>query len=212
MPANSKHFYEFGPYRVDANERLLRCGERVVPLTPKAFEMLLTLLEDSGHVLTKDELMKRVWPDTVVEEANLSHNIYKLREALGEGRNGEKYIETVPRRGYRFVAKVRELGEETVDLIVAEHTRAQLVVEEDETTEKIIEPGVVISPTARGLPASLNNRRLSLPKFLLPVAACLVLIGLVAGSVYVWRKMAFRTAVNGAGLHSIAVLPFKPLA
>src|SRR3954470_6352495 len=152
MPANSKHFYEFGPYRVDANERLLRCGERVVPVTPKAFEMLLMLLEDSGHVLTKDELMKRVWPDTVVEEANLSHNIYKLREALGEGHNGEKYIETVPRRGYRFVAKVRELGDQTADLMVAEHTRARFVVEEDDTTEKLIEPGVRTSSPARELP------------------------------------------------------------
>src|SRR4051812_40231122 len=196
MPANSKHCYDFGPYRVDANERLLRCGDQVVPITPKAFEMLLVLLKDSGHVITKDELMKRVWPDTVVEEANLSHNIYKLREALGEGRNGEKYIETVPRRGYRFVAKVRELGEQTADLIVAEHTRAQLVVEEDDTTEKMIEPGVHTSFPAR---------RLSLPKSLLPVAACLVLIGLVAGAVYVWRKMPARTVLNGAGLHSIAV-------
>src|SRR5437868_10832947 len=132
MPANSKHFYDFGPYRVDANERLLRCGERVVPLTPKAFEMLLVLLEDSGHVMTKEELMKRVWPDTVVEEANLSHNIYKLREALGESRNGEKYIETVPRRGYRFVAKVTQVEDHGADLIVEEHSRARIVVEEDD--------------------------------------------------------------------------------
>src|SRR6185369_17272656 len=149
MPDNSKHFYDFGPYRVDANERLLRRGDQVVPLTPKAFEMLLALIEDSGRLLTKEELMKRVWPDTVVEEANLSHNIYKLREALGDGRNGEKYIETVPRRGYRFVATVRELGEDSIDLIVAEHTRAKLVVEEDDTTAKKIEPVVRISPPAR---------------------------------------------------------------
>src|SRR3954471_13525187 len=185
MPVNSKQFYDFGPYRMDANERLLRRGDQVVPLTPKAFEMLLTLIEDSGRLLTKEELMKRVWPDTVVEEANLSHNIYKLREALGEGRTGEKYIETVPRRGYRFVAKVRELGNPTVDLIVAEHTRAQLVVEELETTEKIIEPGVRISPPPRRLPLSSNDQRVSLPKTLVPVAAFVVLIGLVAGSVYV---------------------------
>src|SRR2546422_7276786 len=84
MPRDLKHFYDFGSYSVDESERLLLRGDEVVPLTPKAFEMLLVLVESSGHVLTKEELMKRVWPDTIVEEANLSHNIYKLREALGE--------------------------------------------------------------------------------------------------------------------------------
>src|SRR5438128_93809 len=92
MLRDLKHFYDFGSYSVDESERLLLRGDEVVPLTPKAFEMLLVLLESSGHVLTKEELMKRVWPDTIVEEANLSHNIYKLREALGKGRDGEKYI------------------------------------------------------------------------------------------------------------------------
>src|SRR5256714_12782595 len=127
MLKNSKHFYDFGAYRVDRSERLLLRGDEVVPLTPKAFEMLLVLLESSGHVLTKEELMKRVWPDTIVEEANLSHNIYKLREALGEGRNGEKFIETVPRRGYRFVAKVTQVEDHGADLIVEEHSRARIV-------------------------------------------------------------------------------------
>ena len=89
MPRDLKHFYDFGSYSVDESERVLLCGDEIVPLTPKAFEMLLVLLESSGHVLTKEELMKRVWPDTIVEEANLSHNIYKLREALGKGRDGE---------------------------------------------------------------------------------------------------------------------------
>src|SRR5256884_5515367 len=115
MLKNSKHFYDFGAYRVDEAERLLLRGDEVVPLTPKAFEMLLVLVESSGHVLTKDELMKRVWPDTIVEEANLSHNIYKLREALGEGLDGQKYIETVPRRGYRFVARVSEVRDDDLE-------------------------------------------------------------------------------------------------
>ena len=131
MPKNSGHFYDFGPYRVDESERLLRRGNEVVALTPKAFDLLLVLVESSGRVLSKDELMKRVWPDTIVEEANLSHNIYKLREALGEGRNGKKYIETFSRRGYRFNAKVTEVHNEDSDLIVAEHLRAHIVIEEE---------------------------------------------------------------------------------
>src|SRR5213078_559020 len=142
MPRDLKHFYDFGAYRVDEAERLLLRGDEVVPLTPKAFEMLLVLVENSGHVLTKEELMKRVWPDTIVEEANLSHNIYKLREALGEGRSGGKYIKTVPRRGYRFVEKVVEVRDEEVEMLVAEHTRARVVIEE-ETSDN---PAAVISP------------------------------------------------------------------
>src|SRR5881397_3694263 len=139
--------YEFGSYSVDESERLLLRGDEVVPLTPKAFEMLLVLLESSGHVLTKEELMKRVWPDTIVEEANLSHNIYKLREALGKGRDGEKYIETVPRRGYRFVAKVTRVHDYDADPLVEEHSRARIVIEEDDAAEKVIETGVAsISP------------------------------------------------------------------
>ena len=117
MSTNSRRYYEFGPFRVDESERLLLRGEDVVPLTPKAFEMLLVLVQSSGHVFTKEELMKRVWPDSFVEEANLSHNVYKLREALGDGRNGERYIETMPRRGYRFVAKVTGVSNHGVDLV-----------------------------------------------------------------------------------------------
>ena len=148
MPKDLKHFYDFSTYRVDESERLLLQGDEVVPLTPKAFEMLLVLLESSGHVLTKEELMKRVWPDTIVEEANLSHNIYKLREALGEGLDGQKYIETVPRRGYRFVARVTRVHDHAADLLVEEHSRARIIIEEDDAAEKIIETGAVsISPS-----------------------------------------------------------------
>src|SRR5438067_289047 len=139
MSSNSGHFYDFGIYRVDGSERLLLRGDEVVPLTPKAFEMLLVLVESRGRVLTKDELMKRIWPDTIVEEANLSHNIYKLREALGEGHNGQKFIETVPRRGYRFVAKVVRVEDHDADLIVEEHSRAHIIVEEDDSPRRVIE-------------------------------------------------------------------------
>ncbi|MGH8650434.1 MAG: winged helix-turn-helix domain-containing protein, partial [Burkholderiales bacterium] len=74
------------------------------------FDLLLALVEHHGHLLEKDELMKLVWPDTFVEEANLSYNISLIRKALGDGENGQRFIETVPKRGYRFVAEVRELG------------------------------------------------------------------------------------------------------
>ncbi|HEV8608627.1 MAG TPA: winged helix-turn-helix domain-containing protein [Thermoanaerobaculia bacterium] len=104
MSSPVRHFYEFGPYRIDTvNRRLLRDGE-LVPLKAKVVETLLLLIEHCGEVLEKDDLMRRLWPDSFVEEANLTQNIYVLRKALGVG----SYIETVPRRGYRFVGEIRQ--------------------------------------------------------------------------------------------------------
>lgn len=105
MFEREKHFYEFGPFCLDAGERMLLRDGKTVPLPPKAFETLLALVEHSGHVLDKNELMEKVWPNTFVEEANLSQHIFVLRKALGED---QQYIETMPRRGYCFVASVKE--------------------------------------------------------------------------------------------------------
>jgi DNA-binding winged helix-turn-helix (wHTH) protein/Tol biopolymer transport system component len=110
MSQPPKHCYEFGPFRLDAEERLLARDGAVIPLTPKAFDLLLVLIAQPGHLLAKEELMQALWPDAIVEETNLAWNISHVRKALGEGENGERYIETVPRRGYRFVGEVREIG------------------------------------------------------------------------------------------------------
>lgn len=112
MVRQIKYFYEFGPFRIDPAERLLLREGTPVPLTPKAFETLLALVQNSGHVLTKDKLMREVWQDTYVEEANLTQNVFTLRKVLGESRDGRQYIETVPRLGYRFAATVREVRSE----------------------------------------------------------------------------------------------------
>src|SRR4029453_11301861 len=109
MSRLSSPIYEFGPFRMDPVERrLLREGE-VVSLTPKAFDSLLALVENSGGAMEKGELMKRLWPDTIVEESTLAQNVSTLRRTLGESAPGEQYIETLPKRGYRFVAPVREV-------------------------------------------------------------------------------------------------------
>ena len=92
-------FYEFGPFRLDAGERVLLRDGQLVPLAPKALSTLLVLVQSMGHVVEKDVLMAKVWPDEVVEEGNLAQHVFMLRKALGENTN---YIETVPRRGYRF--------------------------------------------------------------------------------------------------------------
>jgi len=108
----TKTSYEFGPFVVDTVERqLLRDGE-LVPLTPKVFDILLVFVQNSGHILSKDEVMKTVWPNTAVEEGNLARNISTLRKALGEKSPRYRYVETIPWRGYRFLANVREVRAE----------------------------------------------------------------------------------------------------
>jgi DNA-binding winged helix-turn-helix (wHTH) protein/tetratricopeptide (TPR) repeat protein len=108
MSSEGKRSYKFGPFRIDPTERLLLRGERVVPLAPKAFDTLLVLVENSGHTVEKDELMRRLWPDSFVEESSLAQNIFRLRKALGEDPSEYHYIETIPKRGYRFAAPVTQ--------------------------------------------------------------------------------------------------------
>ena len=102
----AKHFYAFGPFRLDSEKRVLVHDGQPVPLAPKAAEALLVLVENAGHLVEKDDLMRRVWPDAFVEEVNLNKNIFFLRKALGELDGGREYIETVRKRGFRFVVPV----------------------------------------------------------------------------------------------------------
>src|SRR5262247_594717 len=108
MPRQPRNLYEFGPFRLDPRERSLMREDLALALTPKAFDILLALIESSRHVVTKEELMNRVWPDIYVEETNLAQHISMLRKVLGERPDGGQYIETVPKRGYRFVVPVNK--------------------------------------------------------------------------------------------------------
>jgi eukaryotic-like serine/threonine-protein kinase len=109
MTLQTMHFYAFGPFRLDSQERVLLRDGTPVPLAPKATEILLVLVEQAGHLVDKETLINRVWPDAFVEEGNLNKNVFFLRKALGEWDGGREYIETVPKRGYRFVAPVSEV-------------------------------------------------------------------------------------------------------
>jgi TolB-like protein/DNA-binding winged helix-turn-helix (wHTH) protein/Tfp pilus assembly protein PilF len=111
MVDKGPQFYEFGPYRLEPFTRRLLRDNDPVPLTPKAFDTLLALVERRDRAVDKAELMRLVWPDSFVEESNLSQTIFVLRKTLGDDSNGTRYIETVPRRGYRFAADVRTPAE-----------------------------------------------------------------------------------------------------
>src|SRR5262245_7450730 len=123
-----QRIWEFGPFRLDEGERLLLRDGQAVGLTPKVFDTLVALLERSGRLVEKDELMARLWPDTFVDEGALTRNISDLRKALSGGR----YVETVPKRGYRFVAPVREAGDDGAALIAEKMTEAHIAIEREE--------------------------------------------------------------------------------
>ena len=102
----SSQGFRFGPVTLIPAERLVLKDGRPVSLTPKAFDLLAFMAAHPGRLLTKDELMQAVWPDAIVEESNLSYNVFAIRKALGEGEETERYVETVPKRGYRFLPQV----------------------------------------------------------------------------------------------------------
>src|SRR6266571_6062977 len=130
MIKQRKSSYEFGPFRLDSAERrLMRNGEPVA-LAPKVLDTLLALVESPGRLLPKDELISGLWPDTFVEEATLARNISDLRKALGESAGEARYIETVPKAGYRFIALVTQPGGQETTFIVQRHTSSRVVVEE----------------------------------------------------------------------------------
>src|SRR5260370_40461176 len=118
MEMNPKHFYRFGPFiRDPAEYTLVRAGVPVA-LTPKAFDTLLTLVRRSPRIVEKEDLFKEVWPGTFVEDGNLAVNIFALRKALGTEEGGREYIKTIPKRGYRFAAEVKQTVGGNADLTV----------------------------------------------------------------------------------------------
>lgn len=134
MDRQAKHLLEFGPFRMDLEERVLMRDQETITLSPKAFETLLVLVRHTERVVLKDDLMKTLWPDTFVEESNLSQHIFQLRKALGDKAHDPQYIVTVPGRGYRFAQKVEECTEPDGDVIVHSHSIQSVTVEETESS------------------------------------------------------------------------------
>lgn len=150
MLLNEKSLYEFGEFCLDISERTLWRNGELVALAPKAIETLCLLVEHHGKLMTKDELMAKLWADTFVEDRNLAQNIFTLRKALGEDANGKKFIETIPRRGYRFVAQVRLVEfpkDEVVEVSLSERTKitAEGNVPSHELTEAVKETAKSLS-------------------------------------------------------------------
>ncbi len=189
--------FEFGRFRLDAEDCLLMLDGQTVQLEPQVFKTLHALVKNSDHLCEKGWLIKQVWGDTIVEEGNLTRNISVLRKVLGDG-----YIQTVPKRGYRFVASVREMPYENTELVMAEHARSSIVVEEEEAPDEYT---IANSANSAGI-----VRQAVMKHFAVFIAVCLILLGITAATFYL---VALKKPEQAAGLSikSIAVLPFKPL-
>ena len=191
--------YEFGEFRIDRLDRVLTRDGRVVPLTPKVVDLLLMLIENHGHVVGKDRLMSEVWPDTFVEEGNLTQNISLLRKALGE----KQYIQTIPRRGYRFIGDIRLVQRDDEQVIIHEHTRSRIVINEGGTleTSPASTSRATLIPTSRTTFWSRRN-------LLLVASAALAII--VGGIIWKSARKAEPIVAARPQIRTIAVLPFKP--
>ena len=163
------HFYRFGSFWLDPAKRILLRGQKPIPLMPKAFDTLLVLVQNRERMVGKEELMKALWPDSFVEEANLPQNVAVLRKALGDSPGEHRYILTIPGRGYRFAAKVsEETEEENTPPVVERHSRSRVTIEESRCPDVRTHAG----PTGR-----------TVARWAVP-AACVTLVSTLVGSVF----------------------------
>ncbi len=222
MSNEDKELYEFDKFRLDVSERILwREGERL-PLSEKAFDTLCSLVRRGNHLVSKDELLNEVWPDAIVEENNLDKNISLLRQVLGERSGTGKFIETVRGHGYRFVAEVRELSEQsavagglTSPEFQISDAKFQIENQSDDTlkTENQAEISnfkseITANPKVGKQPATDKGQRTKQLRLIMVFGAFVV--GAALLGFYVWRS-GNRSAVADAPVKTIAVLPFKPL-
>ena len=204
MKSQRPHTYEFGPFRLNPAEGQLLRNDEAVTLTPKAFEALVILVENQGHLIEKEDLMKALWPDTFVDEANLAHHVWRLRKALEDSKDGGRYIETVPKRGYRFVAPVKSLDGLTTEAIVEQHTITRLVLERETEDE-----GEYVEPT---LDAPSHRRKTFSGNKTTALVTGLCVVALLAGTAYLkFRSDSTPLKAAASSPTTLAVLPFKPL-
>src|ERR1700736_2584682 len=147
MNRRVNQLYEFAPFLLDAQERLLLRDGKTIAITPKAFETLLVLVQNKGHLMLKDDLLKAVWPDSFVEEVNLSQNDSLLRRALGDTAQESRYIATIPGKGYRFIAEVKAVqrdGAEHDGWVIERHSRAKVVIEQARPRRVWVGAGVAV--------------------------------------------------------------------
>lgn len=214
MNKQPQHLYEFGPFRVNVTERILFKGDEILPIRAKVFDMLLVLIENNGHLVEKEFLMRTLWPDTFVEESSLVQSISVLRKLLGEGESGQQYIRTIPKRGYRFVADVRENHDGEMAARQdhqGEVTPHSFINSEPLMITEVVEAAPSGWPTSSGIHhrtgASRSTRRWKTYALLTGILI------VVAVSLAYWRRSRAEREKQLLNLipKSIGVLPFRTL-
>ena len=195
MLKQTRQLYEFGPFRLDVDERLLMRDGRMTPLPPKVFDTLLVLVENRGRVVSKDELMQSLWPDTFVEESNLTQNISQLRRALGDGAADAQYIETIPKRGYRFVAGVQSLAGADMSTAEAIAVNGYAPASAPEPELQPADFEQTLPPETGIAPEKLNSKRALAVATLIAFSLVIIVLALVVAS---------RRAGNNGGQAGVA--------
>ena len=212
MSNDGQGLYEFGPFRVDVRQRLLLRDGKPIPLQPKAFETLLVMVRNSEKVVLKDDLLGSVWPDTFVEESNLTQNIFVLRKALGDVEGERRYIITVPGRGYRFAEKVRILAEP--DEIKPESPRQPTVLPTASSTATPTEshPTVMTIEEILPTPRSALSPEIAVasPSRFHWALAAIAMIALALAGYFSWGHFHPKNPAT-PGRIMLAVLPFQNL-
>ena len=184
----TRHFYEFKSFRLDVKERQLLHNNSPVPLTPKSFDVLALLVENRGHLVEKEEILDNIWANSFVEEQNIARIIHTLRKILGDDGNGNKFIETVAKKGYRFVAEVTEIGDRDADAVA--------VTEKHGAAEKVVEK----PPRPKRVSAS--------PRLILFAIGFLCAVFLIFAISINFKQ---ESSPGGKQIKSVAVLPLKPI-
>lgn len=224
MQGAVRKLYEFGPFVLDPDERILRHGSARMELPPRAFDTLLVLVENQGRLLDKDALMKTVWGETVVEENNLSQAIYLLRKALRDGEGGIRYIETVPKRGYRFLVEVKPSAPvETEESQSAEpHPGQPITAAVSSNGHRTGTPsgagvakapaGEIEQPSSKRAAESRSASQPIWPAWMQGlIGAMAVLVAFALLQALGWKQRVFGEASNGV-IRSVAVLPLQNLS
>jgi TolB-like protein/DNA-binding winged helix-turn-helix (wHTH) protein/Flp pilus assembly protein TadD len=201
MSSPHRHLYEFGPFILDPEQRRLSRDEGLISVPPKGMDILIFLVQHRGEVVTKDNLIQNVWPNTFVEEANLSQNVFLLRKALGEKAQENRYIATVPGRGYRFVASVQEMDAEAWAAAEKEAhgIDAALEAQPAAAIPDPVPPGTSLAPSS-----ARSSHRTAITWSAFAVAVVILLA-------FAQRHHWLGGSAKAAGVSSIAVLPLENL-
>lgn len=226
MSKKIRHLYLFDTFCLNVTEKIFLRNQELIPLTPKAFDTLLFLVQKNGQLVEKDELMAAVWPDSFVVENSLTQNIHQLRKAMGEKPDGSSFIETIPRRGYRFYTDVREIIEDEPELVY-HGTQMTRVLMDEKSNDNLVGSEIIHgeliefeqdfiaeadtvekTKTEEKVQPALSRKPLEsfLSKRNVIIICAVLVVALVAFAFWQWQKQT-------TGFHpkSIAILPFKPL-